>query len=995
MPAHRKDPPRKDAPPADEPQPQGLKRAGAFLDRWPFRRKVNVLVVVPVLVVAGLLGYGVNNQISSARTAGDTARLTRDSVQVARLIDDVQAEHRQAVLVSLHYEAAGTTDSGAVLPSNERPDTTAFTAAQRAVTKQVQAVRDAFGDRLPPGENDAIREIGSLDTLRDGVADGPMPADNLDPAYSRIVDALIDGLDLENQPGGAAGGSVPAQLDALLRADIAHASFETSVFAASTGDPNALNEFTIAVGQFEQYTLQAARFTKYATPSQSYELSRIEHGADAGNVQRFYASLSIDPGNQVSEGPAQVRAGLEESLRDAPTYERQAASRLKIAQSLIGQIADSTEDASHTAWWQAGQLVGVALLAFAVWLLFSVLARRSVLRAVRRLTGAARGVADATGKELARITDDEAQDTGPPRLPAVPIPVHDEIGELAEAFNQVQETATALLERQVLSRRNIAEMFGNVGRRVSNLTARQLALIDAVERGETDAAVLERLYRIDHIAVRLQRNADSLMLLAGIREAGLDASPSRLSTTVRAALGRIEGYQRVVPSADGDVTLAPDMVGDLTLMLAELLENAVTFSPASSRVEVRLLAVPGGRGAVIEIVDHGLGMNPERLNEENARLVRRERLDLVPTKVLGLFVVGVLSRRWGITVTLTRTPGGGVTAAVEIPSDHLLPMGPATEPITAPSRPAVAAAPAPPPLAPPAPAYHGGHESGPQRPQQPQWGQDDEPRAPEAPAGPRVPQWAQQNAAAAHQGPGGGYQGTDPGGHQGTAAPQGPGGHQGFGGHQGPGGHQGAGPEPERYRGHGERPPALPRRTPAAEQHSRPPYAQERPRGGPGTRPAGAPQQGGGAPQRPASDGRDAPRPLKRRVRGATLAATNASSMLSPEPRHQRPSVWRPADAEATRSEIDDFEAAVERARRDSVGAEPRWAVRDQAGHPGGTGQAATPPPSLPRRQPPPDHPSQANRPSQATNPQRNGPNMRPFPPSSSSSDSSSEGVNQ
>lgn len=231
------------------------------------------------------------------------------------------------------------------------------------------------------------------------------------------------------------------------------------------------------------------------------------------------------------------------------------------------------------------------------------------------------------------------------------MPVRDELGELAEAFNQVQVTATALLERQVISRRNIAEMFGNVGHRVSNLTARQLALIDSVERGETDPEVLDRLYRIDHIAVRLQRNADSLMLLAGIRETGLNTGPMRLSNIVRAALGQIEGYQRVTPHAEGDVTVAPDIVGDLTLMLAELLENAVTFSPASSSVEVVLRPRHGsGGGALIEIIDHGLGMSAERLEEENARLIRRERLDLAPTEVLGLFVVGGLSRRWGIEV---------------------------------------------------------------------------------------------------------------------------------------------------------------------------------------------------------------------------------------------------------------------------------------------------------------------------------------------------------
>src|SRR5207253_4519786 len=136
-------------------------------------------------------------------------------------------------------------------------------------------------------------------------------------------------------------------------------------------------------------------------------------------------------------------------------------------------------------------LVALALPGFAAWLSFCVLVRRSVVRPLAALTDTAQEVVDVAGEELARISDDESTDSAPLRPRAIPVPVRDEIGKLAEAFNQVQVTAALLLERQVLSRRNVAEMFGNVGRRVSNLTSRQLSLIDAVEREETDPEVLE------------------------------------------------------------------------------------------------------------------------------------------------------------------------------------------------------------------------------------------------------------------------------------------------------------------------------------------------------------------------------------------------------------------------------------------------------------------------------------------------------------------------
>ncbi|MFD5544948.1 ATP-binding protein, partial [Streptomyces sp. NPDC127079] len=458
----------------------------------------------------------------------------------------------------------------------------------------------------------------------------------------------------------------------LLRADAAHGAFETNVLAATTGDTNALIEFTNAVGAYDLYQHQADRFGRFASDGQAEQLAGLEHTKAQGRIAQSFAELQIDPTKLVSGSPDQIEVAVKDALTDYPAYLDQAAARLAITNSLIGQIADRAGAAADSARWRAIWLLTGALLGFVLWLALSVLVRRSVIRPVQALTGVAHEVAEVAGRELARVADDDAEDAGPPRLRDMPVTARDEIGDLAEAFNQVQTTAAALLERQVLSRRNTAEMFGNVGRRVSNLTTRQLAFIDAVERAETDPALLERLYSIDHIAVRLRRNADSLMLLAGIRETVLAAGPTPVSNVVRAALGQIEGYQRVRLYAGTDAVIEPDIIGDLTLMVAELLENAVSFSPAGSPVEVTVRS--SDAGAHIVVTDHGLGMSTERLAEENQRLIRRERLDLVPTKVLGLFVVGALARRWEIGVELTRTPGGGVTAEVTLPGRLLLTM---------------------------------------------------------------------------------------------------------------------------------------------------------------------------------------------------------------------------------------------------------------------------------------------------------------------------------
>ncbi|MFF7049781.1 ATP-binding protein [Streptomyces griseorubiginosus] len=837
-----------------------------FAERWPFRRKLNILVGVPLAVVAALLAYLFADQVGQSQDAATAAQLVRDSAQVAKLVGQLEAEHQQAVLLSVRHQSNRPGDT---------PSQTAYREAQIRVDNQVEQVRRTFGGRLPDEEAEALREVDGLEDLRNTIEKAYLPADNIDPAYSDAAKGLIDGLGLDRNPALAATftGNL---LDSLLRADAAHGSFETGVFSATTGDSNALIELIGAIGSYDEYTHQVERFGRFATPEQTEALGDIEHNSAQATIAQQYAELQIDPGALQAESPAEIKAAFQTALDSYPDYRAQARTRLKTTTSLIDQIADRADTASRDARSNAFWLLGSALLGFVLWLAFSVAVRRSVVRPVQALTGAARQVAEVAGRELARVADDDTEDTGTPRLQEMPVTAKDEIGDLADVFNQVQTTAVALLERQVLSRRNVAEMFGNVGRRVSNLTTRQLALIDAVERGETDPALLERLYSIDHIAVRLRRNADSLMLLAGIRETVLDSGPLALTNVVRVALGQIEGFQRVSLQAGTEVMVEPDIIGDLTLMVAELVENAVSFSPAGSPVEV--IVKDSHEGALVVISDHGLGMSAERLAEENARLIRRERLDLVPTKVLGLFVVGTLARRWEVGVTLSRTPGGGVTAEVTIPSSLLLTMSPlavaaggtaatadtgALSDTAAGSRTAAAA------------DVHTGALSGTVADSRTAAATDAVP----------VPDSLALRADS-------GTEGASPAPSSaltpGTALVS-------------------TGASPPTGRGpanapvDGE-PGPLPRRVPQRDADPSPPYVPKARAGEPAV-----PAEASGTADDPAGA-----RPLRRRVRGATLRTTLGADVV---PKTAAP---RPADAKAVRDELDEFEAAVERAHRDT-----------------------------------------------------------------------------
>ncbi|MFD8545320.1 ATP-binding protein [Streptomyces sp. NPDC059649] len=830
-------------PPQHEPEPSRRtplrppfrQQADALLDRWPFRRKLNVLVIAPVAVVGVLLGVGVTTQVGKAQDAGRSAELVRDSEQVTRLINDVQAEHRQALLLSVEQES--------VRPGGALPSTAAYRRTQQHTDKQVTAVHTAFGPGLPKDEARALAYIRGLTVLRDKVERGSVPAATIDPAYAAAVGYLIDGIGLDRYVG-TSSSSVTNLLDTVLRADAAHAAFESGVFSAQTRDANALTEYTRAVGAHKLYEEQTARFGRIADPEQVLALGGIERDAEENGIEAQFAELQIDPGSLQGQTPHQLRKAMAAGTR-------QAEARLAVTRSLTEQIAARADGLSRDALHNALTMLGLALLGFASWLTFSVLVRRSVVRPLAALTGAAQQVVDVAGEELARVEDDDSADRTPLRPRPIPVPVHDEIGHLAEAFNQVQVTAAALLERQVLSRRNVAEMFGNVGRRVSNLTSRQLMLIDAVEREETDPDVLERMYRIDHIAVRLQRNADSLMLLAGIRDPEMEARPTGLANVIRAGLGQIEGYQRVSLRAETEVVVAPDIVDDLTLMLAELLENAVSFSPSDTPVEVVVRPgtdVTSDGGALIEVIDHGLGMSAERLAEENARLVRRERLDLVPTKVLGLFVVGNLARRSGIRVTLSRTPGGGVTSTVWLPSTLLPAVNPAPTP-TSPDIPSAAGV---------TERAGAADTAGPESDAESDAANE---FAPDPVAN-----------AAEHTAPGSADSAS--------AAPS------------------SATPLPVR---------ALP--TAPERQPDGPPREDKLPRRLP------RPTPGDAEPATPASangPGRSV-RPLRRRVRGATL------DMTTPAADRTAQDVRRPADADAVRSELDEFEAAVRRAEQESA----------------------------------------------------------------------------
>jgi K+-sensing histidine kinase KdpD len=213
-------------------------------------------------------------------------------------------------------------------------------------------------------------------------------------------------------------------------------------------------------------------------------------------------------------------------------------------------------------------------------------------------------------------------------------------------------------------------MFTNLARRSQTLIDRQLELIDDLERNEADPETLEHLFRLDHLATRMRRNAEDLIVLSGADPGRHWAQRMTLVDVVRAAAAEVEEYQRVEFLPLADLEVAGHASVDVIHLLAEVIENATVFSPPNTKVQVAGQSVP--HGYVIEIEDRGLGMSDEELIQANERLANPPEIDFALSRVLGLYVVGRLAQRHGIKVQLRHSWYGGVTALALLPHTLLV-----------------------------------------------------------------------------------------------------------------------------------------------------------------------------------------------------------------------------------------------------------------------------------------------------------------------------------
>jgi signal transduction histidine kinase len=406
-------------------------------------------------------------------------------------------------------------------------------------------------------------------------------------------------------------------------------------------------------------------------------------GAQRFTAERTMSDLASADRNRyqqmVSGDAFQRLRGLEDRVLEAkggdvrPPVQAAAwrAAAPQAMEDLRGVILAGGEDIVSRATPVAVMVIvrlvlaaGLGLLAVVASIVVSITTARALMQQLERLRDAAFRLAnERLPSVVERLGHGEEVDVA---TEAPPLEFgDDEVGQVGQAFNAVQETAIRTAVEQAELRRSVREVFLSLARRTQALVHRQLTLLDAMERREQEAEELEDLFRIDHLATRMRRNAENLIVLSGSTPGRAWRRNVPMVDVVRGAVAEVEDYTRVNVPPLGSVALAGRAVGDVIHLLAELIENGLSFSPPHTTVEVRGQMV--SNGFAIEIEDRGLGMGQEDLAAANHRIVDQSELNLANAARLGLYVVSRLTERHGVRVQLKESPYGGTTAVVLIP----------------------------------------------------------------------------------------------------------------------------------------------------------------------------------------------------------------------------------------------------------------------------------------------------------------------------------------
>jgi HAMP domain-containing protein len=648
-----------------EHRPQAARFQTVGLRNWPVRSKLIAVLAIPALVLLVLASINVKaslNDAQSLRTGGELARLEQSSTA---LVHELQLERdlTAGVIARQQKGDLGATQCG----PDEHSDVVhaAFCALgnQRGAVDQAAAAFNAAvagprGSASPAirAQLDAIRvELGGLSGLRTAITRGALTQQAILDEYSQLIGKL-QGIDLQ---AALRGGDEQLAQQVQSFSNLSRAKELTSQVRGTLYGIAIERRF--GFGQFQNLAdLLAQR-----------QAALDQFVADADEQQRGLFAASVKGQAVLTVQRVQQTAVDRQAQRDIHVDPEQwlAASTTEIElqrtveTQLLSTVIQRAEDLSGAAQLRSLRDAGLIAIALAIALLGALAVAQSMVRPLRRLRRNALEVAEHRLPEAVHQTAAGQVDVPVMRIGET---ARDEIGEVARSFDVIYMAAVDLATEQAALRRSISEMFLNLARRSQTLIDRLLERLDDLER-EADADTLEKLFGVDHLATRLRRTAEGLIVLSGAPEPPrrwLEAIP--LMDVVRGAVQEVEDYQRVEVLPIDDVQLTGYAVSEVVHLLAELIENATRFSPPGT--VVRIGGQPSANGHVIEIEDRGIGMSDVELERANQRLAEPPAVDAAVARQLGLAVIGRLARRHDIRVQLRHSFYGGITALVLLPS---------------------------------------------------------------------------------------------------------------------------------------------------------------------------------------------------------------------------------------------------------------------------------------------------------------------------------------
>ena len=634
------------------------------LSNWRVRWRILALIVVPTLAAVILGGLRIGSAASSALADQRTENVALLNADVVRLAQNMEDERD----ITAGWIAATQPLGAAPLHIELTNQQAATDEAAQQVTGQASSIGSNYPATVRQGLQAVLARISDLPQLR-AAAQGDLPAEPLIQDYTNSIDSLLAFTSLS----GAGTSDTQLSNDVVVLTALARAEDQAS---AQRGMLFA----GLMTGQFPPQGLDDLRNEQ---ASQAADQSDFTSAASLAQQQLFQNTVSGTPVDQAAaeealasststNGSASIGgAGTKTADQaEASTWYQNMTATLGKMRTVEGTLMSniiSRSQSLQTSATRFAVVIGIVVLALLILvLLVTTFVARSMIRPLRRLREDALDIAGTRLPDMVRrLSETEGSDESV-EIEPIAVSSTDEIGEVARAFDQVHREAVRLAADEAMLRGNLNAMFVNLSRRSQSLIERQISLIDNLEQGEQDSNRLSSLFRLDHLATRMRRNSENLLVLAGHEASRRWSQPVPLVDVLRAAISEIEQYERVVLNVQPGITVVGQAVNDVVHLVAELVENATTFSPEDSQVFVSGQPLTTG-GVLLDITDGGVGISDQEMGHANWRLDNPPVVDVGVSRRMGLFVVGRLAARHGVRVRLRHASSGGLTALVWLP----------------------------------------------------------------------------------------------------------------------------------------------------------------------------------------------------------------------------------------------------------------------------------------------------------------------------------------